>query len=569
MMSKKCSIVFNNEIITYDNLLSRVSLIGSILKNHDTNISNLGIAIHRSPDLISAIFAAIELKIPFIPIDVNLPIDRLNLLFETANITTIISENNINLELKDFNKVCNADTNFVMLQKAGVQQQYNDVMYTIFTSGSTGAPKGVEILHESFANLVNGITTSIDFSSLTCMPCFAASSFDMFFLESIVALQEGLKVILANEEERYNPKLMAKLIHNNAVDIIQMTPSRMQMLLNYDKELTCLKNVKVILVGGEPFPANLLKALQKNTTAKIYNMYGPTEATIWSTISDLTHKDCIDIGRPMQNTEVYIVDDNGFIIPDGEEGEIGIAGKGLAKGYVGRDDLTAEKFIFLPQKPEVRVYLTGDMGRYLPDGNLEYLGRKDNQVKICGYRIEPEEIEAYLNQIEGIKQSMVIVVDKNEIGKSLEAFYTSDNNVEIKVISDYLATKLPSYMIPANFKRIKEFFYTRNGKIDRSRVLECVEIEPNMEKFPVISNDILSDTQRKIFEIILSNFEDRTTTTISLDSSFSNIGFDSVSFIKTIVDLEEALDFEFDDEMLIISKFPTIRSMIEYVETKI
>ena len=155
-------------------------------------------------------------------------------------------------------------------------------------------------------------------------------------------------------------------------------------------------------------------------------MYGPTETTIWSTVSDLTQKDRIDIGRPIKNTEVYIVDESLSILPEGQVGEIYIAGKGLARGYVGKNDLTIEKFIYLPQKPDVRVYRTGDMGRYLPDGDLEYLGRTDNQVKICGHRIELEEIESHLNQIDGIHQAVVIASEISETNKMLQAFYTRD-----------------------------------------------------------------------------------------------------------------------------------------------
>lgn len=162
-----------------------------------------------------------------------------------------------------------------------------------------------------------------------------------------MALYKGLTVILANKEEQRNPKFMAQLIRDNAVDMVQMTPSKMQLLLNHDKELFCLKNVKEIMIGGEPFPISLLHTLQEKTTAKIYNMYGPTETTIWSTVSDLTCRDRIDIGRPIKNTEVYIVNENLSILPVGEVGEICIAGKGLAKGYVGRSDLTKEKFIYL------------------------------------------------------------------------------------------------------------------------------------------------------------------------------------------------------------------------------
>lgn len=261
--------------------------------------------------------------------------------------------------------------------------------YILYTSGTTGIPKGVEVTREGLFNFIEGISEIIDFSAGKRIACFTTVSFDIFILESIMALYRGLVVVLANEDEQRNPRLMAKLIQDNEVDMVQMTPSRMQLLLNYDKELSCLKNVKEIMIGGESFPLSLLRRLKEKTNAKIYNMYGPTETTIWSTVSDLTQKDRIDIGRPIKNTEVYIVDESLSILPEGQVGEIYIAGKGLARGYVGKNDLTIEKFIYLPQKPDVRVYRTGDMGRYLPDGDLEYLGRTDNQVKIC-VSIPPE-----------------------------------------------------------------------------------------------------------------------------------------------------------------------------------
>ena len=384
-----------------------------------------------------------------------------------------------------------------------------------------------------------------------------------------MALYKGLNVILANEDEQRNPKLMAKLIQENNIDMIQLTPSRMQLLLNHDKNLSCLKNVKEIMIGGEPFPLGLLKTLQENTTAKIYNMYGPTETTIWSTVSDLTNKERVDIGQPIKNTKIYIVDESLYILPNGKAGEICIAGKGLAKGYVGKNDLTAENFIYLPQNPEIKVYRTGDLGRYRDDGNLEYLGRTDNQVKVRGYRIEPEEIESHLNQFEGVNQSVVIALETSDTDKILQAFYTSANNINAKEISDYLSTKIPAYMIPSIFKRVEEFILTANGKIDRKMVLECVEIEPADVMFEISVSDGLTNTQKRAFEVIVSNLKEKSLDNVSFDTDFSSVGLDSITFITTIVALEGEFDFEFDDEMLLITKFPTIRSMVEYVESKV
>lgn len=511
------------------------------------------ILMKRSPDLICSICMCLEKGITYIPIDPTYPKDRLKYIIGNANPNDIISD--VELDIK-----------FIpSLQTISVEK---DVVYILYTSGTTGTPKGIKVTREGLFNFIEGISEIIDFSPGKRIACFTTVAFDIFFLESIMALYKGLTVVLANEDEQRNPRLMAKLIHDNAVDMVQMTPSRMQLLLNHDKELSCLKNVKEIMIGGEAFPLSLLKTLQAKTNAKIYNMYGPTETTIWSTVSDLTQKDRIDIGRPIKNTEVYIVDESLSILPEGQVGEICIAGKGLARGYVGKNDLTIEKFIYLPQKPDVRVYRTGDMGRYLPDGDLEYLGRTDNQVKICGHRIELEEIESHLSQIDGIHQAVVIASEISETNKMLQAFYTSDTTLDQKEITDYLSSKLPEYMIPVKFKRVESFIQTANGKLDRKRVLECEEIKTS-DGLPEESTlSELSAVPQKAFAVIKSILAP-TNEDVTLETSLGKAGVDSITFVTLVVALEGEFNFEWDDEMLLITAFSTIRSMVEYVESRV
>ena len=511
------------------------------------------ILMKRSPDLIYTICMCIEKEITYIPVDPIYPIDRIQYIIKESNPNDIISDVELNIE---FSPICQSRP----LDK--------NIAYVLYTSGSAGDPKGVEVTREGLVNFIEGISDIIDFSPGKRIACFTTISFDIFFLESIMALYNGLTVVLANEDEQRNPRLMAKFIRDNAIDMIQMTPSRMQLLLNHDKELSCLKNVKEIMIGGEPFPLNLLRTLQEKTTAKIYNMYGPTETTVWSTVSDVTHKNRIDIGRPIKNTEVYIVDENLSILPNGQVGEICIAGKGLAKGYVGRDDLTKEKFVYLPQKPDVRIYRTGDVGRYLPDGTLEYLGRTDNQVKIRGYRIELEEIESYLNQVDGIHQSVVIELETNETGKLLQAFYTSDVALDQKEITDYLSLKLPEYMIPVTFKRVKDFIQTVNGKIDRKRVLECVELKNDDITLKESNLSKLNDVKRKIFDVVKSTLDPKIGD-VTLETTLGGAGVDSITFVTLVVALEGEFDFEWDDEMLLITAYSTIKSMVEYVESRV
>ena len=539
--------------------------LNSIENKIKLNCDRVGLVLDRNISLISAMYNCFNKQIIYVPVDPNYPQSRIEKILNEAEVNTVIIHKKYIEKVRDVNVICVDENEYVDFDVVIAE---NNISYILFTSGSTGTPKGVEVTREGLFNFIEGISSIINFSHKKCIACLTTVSFDIFFLESIMALYKGLTVILANEEEQRNPKFIAQLIRDNAVDMVQMTPSRMQLLLNHDKELSCLKTVKEIMIGGEPFPLSLLHILQEKTTARVYNMYGPTETTIWSTVSDLTHKDQINIGRPIKNTEIYIVDEDLSILPDGQIGEICIAGIGLAKGYVGRDDLTVEKFIYLPQKPNIRVYRTGDMGRYLPDGNLEYLGRTDNQVKIRGHRIELEEIEACLNQFEGIKQSVVIVLETSEMDKVLEAFYTSHNHIETKDILSYLSLKLPDYMIPAIFKRVENFIQTENGKIDRKKVLECIEINEENSSSKDWNTIELNDTQTKIFQVIESNLNSEIGN-VTLETDFSHVGVDSITLVKIVVALESEFDFEFDDEMLLITAFPTIKSMIDYVETKI
>ena len=567
------SIVFNGKKVSSHEIMRRLMSISYHIAKCLTPVSIVGVALNRSPDLIISLLAIYELGATFVILDTNMPTERLNDIIANANIDMILTCHSISIDsnevVKSYIYLDDICTDYALSEITQIDTTKNKIMYILFTSGTTGKAKGVKISREAFENFMNAISEVIDFAPKKRIACLTTASFDIFLLESVMALNKDLDIVLANEDEQHNPKLLAKLIQANDVEMIQMTPSRMQLLYNYDNELSCLKNIKEIMIGGEQFPINLLYALQGKTTAKIYNMYGPTETTIWSTVSDLTIKDRIDIGQPIKNTKIFIIDENGDVLPNGKIGEICIAGRGLAEGYVERDYLSAEKFTYLMQRPKMRIYRTGDLGRYLPDGNLEYLGRIDNQVKIKGYRIELEEVEAYVNQFDGIKQSIAAILETNEKDKILEVYYTASLYIDPKEISSYLISKLPRYMIPVIYKQVEEFIHTPNGKIDRKQLGKCILINSAGVKISSLISEDLSDIQKRVLNCIVSIFDKEVLVAISIDITFTEVGIDSISFIRIIVALEEEFDFVFEDEMLHTSKFPTIRAMINYVETKI
>lgn len=527
-------------------------------------VSKIAIMLGRNKLLLDAITFSFLQGITYIPINPDLPDERIAAILEESKPDAVITTN----EYKDRTHNCKT---IVINDDETIDFEGNDpddeIAYIMYTSGSTGRPKGVMVRRESVYNFMDGVSEIIDFSEGRSIACLTNVSFDIFFLESVMPLLKGMKVYLATEEEQNNPKAIASLIENSQVDMLQMTPSRMQLLLNYDKDLSCLKNVKDIMIGGEAFPEKLLHTLQEKTNANIYNMYGPTETTIWSTISDLTNKDTVDIGKPIKDTRVYIVDHNLHIVPNGEIGEICIAGKGLAKGYVNNEELTKEKFCPLPEKTEEIIYRTGDLGRVLPSGDLICLGRTDSQVKIRGHRIELGEIEFFINQVDGIIQAVTTVAEKSENEKIIETYYTCSKPITHEQISEYLSKKVPAYMIPAKYYEVDSFELTPNGKIDRNNLQSPIvkTLYNNSSSVPSVQNN------SKAFETIaatLSESLEIPVESIRFDAPLSELDLDSINFVKLVIILEMEFNFEFDDDKLLISEFPTVQSLVEYVDEK-
>ncbi|KAF6583814.1 amino acid adenylation domain-containing protein, partial [Paenibacillus sp. EKM205P] len=325
----------------------------------------------------------------------------------------------------------------------------------IYTSGSTGNPKGVMLQHRSVLNFITGMREVIDFEASQTMLSLTTISFDIFVLETILPLLGGMTVVLGDSQHQVNPQALGELITQHSIEMLQMTPSRLQMLLGHEAGSRVLQSVKAIMVGGEALPSKLLAALQEIDGPRIYNMYGPTETTVWSAVQELTHAQHINIGRPIANTQIYIMNASGELQPVGVPGELCIAGEGLARGYWKREELTAEKFVINPfaggKAGHERMYHTGDLARWTPDGNIEYLGRMDHQVKIRGYRIELGEIESQLLQVESVQEA-VIMARGDETGQTqLVAYYVASQELGAGELRHELGQELPSYMMPSYF----------------------------------------------------------------------------------------------------------------------
>jgi amino acid adenylation domain-containing protein len=346
----------------------------------------------------------------------------------------------------------------------------SNLAYVIYTSGSTGLPKGVMVEQRSVVNFLSAMARAPGLSVHDVLLAVTTLSFDIAGLELYLPLISGARLVLASRESVVDAEALSQLINQHAVTIMQATPATWRLLLSYGWQGRADLRV---LCGGEALPTELSARLAAQV-GTLWNLYGPTETTIWSTMARINglHTTAIaSIGRPIANTQIYILDPRGQPVPIGVRGEIHIGGVGVARGYLNRAELSAQRFVpdeFSPEQT-ARMYQTGDLGRWLPDGNIEYLGRNDFQVKIRGFRIELGEIEARLTACDGVRQAVVVAREDSSGDKRLVAYLTVQQGVELSAaqLRSQLSMVLPEYMVPSGFVTLQTLPLTANGKLDR------------------------------------------------------------------------------------------------------
>lgn len=559
------NVFFHNKEWTTSELRELSSKLVTFLQlNHVTEKSVVALAMERTPMLLVSVITLLNEKILFLPISEELPTERLEYMLNNARVDVIltdtrwVSDRNMKYPILFFDK---NEVNVRKKEKKYLAKQ--DLAYILFTSGSTGKPKGVEVYRSGLNNFLYAISERIEFPNNVRIACFTSEMFDIFFLESVFAMHNGMTIILADREERNNPKKMGDLIRDNNVNVIQMTPTSLEMLQVVDKNFECLHNACTIMVGGEKFSTSLLKKLQCQTFAKIYNMYGPTENTIWSTIADLTTRNEITIGTPVLNTEVYILDQEEKRLDYYEEGEICIAGKGLAKGYRNNSKQTENSFINIFLDGEYkRVYKTGDLGYQKENGEFVCLGRRDLQIKVRGHRIELEEIEENLVTMDIIDKAVTSIYE-DEYGKKIICFYTSKQELEENDLRQFLAKRLPQYMIPSRFIKVNSFEYTASKKIDRKKMIQNFI---NKIQCDNAYNELSSQVKcSQRIHRILNEILGRNNLRIELNSTFDGLGMDSLMYINFIARIEEEFQIEIDDQLLTQEATLTLGDIIAYV----
>ena len=436
----------------------------------------VGVFVERSENLVVSLLAILKAGGAYVPLDPSHPQERLSLVIEDSGMPILLTSPEVRarlpLHLSRLVVLNVADPAIDDRSSAAVTNAATsqDLAYVMYTSGSTGRPKGVMVEHRNVVNFFTGMDRAIG-----CEPgawlAVTSVAFDISVLELLWTLTRGFKVVVHGGE---GTATIANEITRHGITHLQMTPSLAHMLMLDSNALPVLSSLKHILLGGEAVPAALIHRIRQVFKGRIHNMYGPTETTIWSATYPVEEPGTIvPIGRPIANTQIYLLDSELKPVPVGETGELFIGGDGVARGYWRKPDLTAEKFVVIPSLSPHRIYRTGDLARFLPNGNIEFLGRADYQIKLRGHRIEPGEIEAALEQYPGVKQAVVVLREDREGDRRLVAYLVAESGASVTApaLRSALGLKLPEAMVPAAFVFLPSLPLTANGKIDRKALL--------------------------------------------------------------------------------------------------
>lgn len=557
----KIAIICDDNKITYKELNEKANQVANYLRNKGVKRNTfVGLLINRSIEMFIGLLGILKSGAAYLPIDPEYPPDRISYMLENSETNVVLSKKDLfsilpeNIEKIDISL---SNTNIIYKQSTNNLTNINsssDLAYIIYTSGSTGKPKGVKLKHININNFILGTTDKINFSKDKTIVSVTTICFDIFVLESYLPLQKGLTIVLANEKEQNDIKLLNSLCLKYNVNMIQTTPSRLNLLTNNYEYCKYFEGLTDVLVGGEPLPSPLLKHLKDlSKNINIYNMYGPTETAVWSTIKDLTKTDLITIGSPIANTTTYVLDEKSLkLLPPETPGILFIGGDGVCEGYHKREDLNEKLFIKNPYNPKEIIYNTNDLVKQLSNGELIHLGRADFQVKIRGYRIELGEIENRILSYNSIKETVIVPYES----KFLICYYSSKKDIIISDLISYLLEELPNYMIPAYFIKLDSLPLTPNGKIDRKKLPK-----PNINTDIVIEK--ASTKTEKLLESNILKLLNNGTEHIDINTPFISLGLDSLS----IVQLQSMLlKYKLNLTTQTFYKYSNIKKLAEFID---
>lgn len=489
----------------------------------------------------------------YIPIDPELPIQRIQYILEDSQSKCIITTEEHAARLSEINipiiDIDNQKESNVERPEVLIQSEYP--CYVIYTSGSSGKPKGTVLTHGNVANFClnnNEIMESIMAVENPIMLSTTTISFDIFVTESLLQLLNGTTIALASEKQQNVQSALSKYSMKKKCTALQTTPSKMKAFMYDENCCEYLASLSTIILGGEVLLPSIYEKLSQFTDARIFNIYGPSETTVWVTTKEVTSKN-ITIGKPFSNTQIYIMN-NMNICGIGMPGELCIAGDCVGMGYLNKPELTMEKFIDNPFG-EKKMYRTGDLARWLSNGEIEYLGRIDTQIKIRGLRIELGEIENVIRNQENVQDAAVIVAEYDN-NKYICAYLITDKKVDLDEIKNNIRAVLPEYMVPTYMMEVDKIPVTQNGKVNR-RALPRIEAK-NEENYIEPRNEV-EEMLAKVFCKVLGIEK------ISINDNFFALGGDSIKSIQAV-----ALLADYNVRIQDITKYPQIQDLSGHIQ---
>lgn len=527
------ALVFEETQFTFREMNQQANQLADYLrKNYEIKPDDLiGVMLERSPWMIIAILAVIKSGGAYVPLDPDFPQERVDYIVADSACKLLIDEE----VLDKFRKV---QQDYSKRNKKSLLKPEH-LMYVIYTSGSTGKPKGCMLEHRGVVNRIDWMWKQYGFKNEDVVLQKTTNTFDVSVWEIFMPLAWGCKMVLANAQDIYSPQRLAGLIDKNQVTVLHFVPSMLNTFLKEIEqeglEKEQVNSLKAIVTSGEALSLNLVQRWYDQSEAPVYNLYGPTEASIDVTYFN-TYKDIdqVLIGKPIANTQVYLLNDQLKVCPIGVVGEICLGGDGLARGYHNKPELTAEKFIDHPFEEGKKIYRTGDLGRWLADGNVEFIGRKDHQVKIRGYRIELGEIESSIAQQPNVTEVVVLTTADNYDDKQLIAFLVSSSPLDVAQLRTGLSGQLPAYMIPAHFVQVEEIPLTFNGKIDRKALLDQTDAGLTIEREYIAPKNEIQKSLIEIWSEVLGREKEA----IGIDHNFFELGGHSLKAVQLLTRVE-------------------------------
>lgn len=535
--------------------------------------TKVAVSLTRSPNMIIALLAVLKAGGCYLPLDPKLPINRQSYMLKDSGVNFVLTESNLGLKQSlDSLALNKSQPIFLYLDDNPQLENYSsqspivnlhaqNLAYIIYTSGSTGKPKGVTVNHFGWSSLAESVVDLFKINSTSRALQFSSLSFDAATFEIVTALPIGATLCLISESETKDPKILARMIQNQRISYSVLTPAVLNLLTN-----ECLESVITLITAGETIAKEIADRLSKQR--RLFNAYGPTETTVCAT-AGLYQDSYLHIGKSLKSTTCFVLNQSKYLVPKGVIGELCVGGAQLARGYLDKPGLTAEKFIPNPfsKNGGERLYTTGDLVRYLSDGNLEFIGRVDHQIKIRGLRVELGEIESILLQHKQVTDAVVLAKQTVNNDTQLIAYVVADvdsegvktnssqRSVEAKLetqLKDYLSQSLPDYMIPMVYLFLDKIPLTNNGKVDKKSLPKLQQNESLASQY-LAPRDTVESTLCQLWETLLKI--DR----VGINDNFFALGGHSLLATRLVSAIREELSIELALRELF--EFPTIAQL--------